>query len=114
MRNGASVPGSVKLAFDVPDVESGSGKELSVDGFAKVFGKALGVKARSERVEREALVALGVPDWLAEEVSESGQYATKWGWTGGDSNVKTPEQCGVDTSKLSAVGEWIKAQDWKL
>ncbi|KAK4501048.1 hypothetical protein PRZ48_006854 [Zasmidium cellare] len=92
----------------------GYGKELSVDEFAAVFGKALGVKARSERVEREALVALGVPDWLAEEVSESGQYATKWGWTGGDSNVKTPEECGVDMSKLTDVGEWIKAQDWKL
>lgn len=89
-------------------------KELSFDEFAVVWGKALGVKARSKILEEGDLVKLGVPDWLAQEVSESGQYGTKWGWAGGDPNVKTPEECGVDMSKLTDVGEWVKTQDWKL
>lgn len=89
-------------------------KAMAFEGFAEDWGKALGLKARCERFDEKNLVEMGLSEWLAKEVFASGTYVTKWGWAGGDANVKTPEECGVDMSKLTDVGEWVKAQNWKL
>lgn len=87
---------------------------ISFDEYASLWGKVLGVKARAEYFPKEKLTEAGLPEWMALEVGESGQYVSKYGWAGDDPSVKTPEECGVDMSKLTDVGEWIRRQEWKL
>ena len=53
-----------------------------------------------------------MPDWMALEASESGTFSTKYGWAGGDPEVKAPNQVGVDVNQLTKVEEWIKNEDW--
>ena len=76
------------------------------------WARVLGVQSRIEQVKYEDMVKLGMPEWLALEISESGIYTTKYGWTGGDPEVKGPEELGVDMSKLTKVEDWIKKEDW--
>lgn len=85
---------------------------LTNDEYCKIWGRVLGVQVVSEYLDREGLVAAGMPDWLALETFETGIYVAKYGQNGGDPEVKLPEELGVDVSKLTKVEDAIREDDW--
>lgn len=87
---------------------------MPFEEFAELFGKTLGVKAKVKYISEEDIRAVGLPEFLVEEVGDSGKYVDIWGWDGGEPGVKLPEECGVDVSKLTDLGKWIGEQDWKF
>ncbi|OJJ06700.1 hypothetical protein ASPVEDRAFT_32978 [Aspergillus versicolor CBS 583.65] len=48
------------------------------------------------------------PDWLAREMYESKLYVSKYGWAGGDPNVKKPEEVGVEMDKLMDIERYMR------
>jgi hypothetical protein len=53
-----------------------------------------------------------MPDWLQREFDEAMAYAIKYGFAGGDPNVKSPEELGVDVSQLTDLEEWVRKEDY--
>jgi hypothetical protein len=53
-----------------------------------------------------------MPDWLQREFDEAMAYAIKYGFAGGDPNVKRPEELGVDVSQLTDLEEWVRREDY--
>lgn len=53
-----------------------------------------------------------MPDWLQIEFKEAFEYSIKYDFTGGDSEVKDPEELGVDVSRLTDLEEWIRKEDF--
>ncbi|EME81777.1 uncharacterized protein MYCFIDRAFT_78785 [Pseudocercospora fijiensis CIRAD86] len=90
----------------------GSCWKTSQETFAETWARVLGVEIEIEGLSLEKVVASGVPEWLAREVMASGEYADKFGWDGGEEGVKSPEEAGVEMSRLTNVEEWIRGQDW--
>lgn len=89
-------------------------KEIMFDDFVQLWAETMGLKARSEVWGVNEFVQAGVPLWQAEEMADFGKYVSVWGWSGGDAEVKSPEECGVDMDKLTDVRQWIQEQDWGL
>lgn len=52
------------------------------------------------------------PDWLALEMYESKLYVSKYGWAGGDPNVKKPEEVGVEMDKLMDIERYMRETDY--
>ncbi|KAF7189278.1 NmrA-like family domain-containing protein 1 [Pseudocercospora fuligena] len=84
----------------------------SQEDFAKLWGKVLGVEIEIESMSLEKIVKSGMPEWLAREVLASGEYCDTFGWDGGEEGVKSPEEAGVEVSRLQSVEEWIRGEDW--
>ena len=53
-----------------------------------------------------------MPDFLQREFDESLAYAIKYGFAGGDPNVKSPEELGVDVRQLTDLEEWVRKEDF--
>jgi hypothetical protein len=85
---------------------------MTNEEFCALWGKVNGVECRFKVLTYGDAIEAGMPEWMALEVSESGTYTTKFGWAGGDPEVKSPEELGVDVDKLTKVEEWIRREDW--
>lgn len=57
--------------------------------------------------------AAGVPEWMAREIHESKLYVSKYGWAGGDPEVKKPEEAGVEMDKLMDVEQYMREESYK-
>ena len=86
---------------------------LTNEELCALWGKVHGVECRFEVLTYDHAIEAGMPEWMALEVSESGTYTTKFGWAGGDPEVKSPGELGVDVGKLTSVEEWIRREDWR-
>ena len=53
-----------------------------------------------------------MPDFLQREFDEALRYVIKYGFAGGDPNVKTPEELGVDVRQLTDLQEWVRKEDF--
>jgi hypothetical protein len=51
---------------------------------------------------------------LQREFDEAMAYAIKYGFAGGDPNVKRPEELGVDVSQLTDLEEWVRREDYSI
>ena len=49
---------------------------------------------------------------FAREAFESMQYVAEFGWDGGDPDVKSPEEVGVDIKKLTSLEQFVREEDW--
>ena len=85
---------------------------MTNEEYWELWARVLGVKAKLQALTYDDAVGAGMPEWLALEVSESGTYTTKYGWAGGDPEVKHPRDLGVDVSKLTKLDDWIRFEDW--
>lgn len=85
---------------------------ITHEGFCDLWAKVHGVECGFEPLTYESMIEDGMQDWMALEVVESGVYVTKYGWAGGDPDVKLPQDLGVDVSKLTKVDDWIREEDW--
>lgn len=84
---------------------------ITVEQYTELWGQTLGVKAQVKYLTPQDLLAKGMPPWFVDELFDSGKYVSTIGWAGGEI-TKTPEEAGVDLSKLTKTEEWIKAQNW--
>ncbi len=85
---------------------------MTNEEFCALWGKVHGVQCRFQPLGYEDAVKVGMQEWMAEEVSQSGLYTTKYGWHGGDPEMKHPEELGVEVGKLTSVEGWIRGEDW--
>jgi hypothetical protein len=85
---------------------------MTNEEFCALWGRVNGVKCRFVPLTYDDALEASMPEWMALEVSESGIYTTKYGWAGGDSEVKTPQYLGVDVEGLTKLEDWIRAEDW--
>ena len=85
---------------------------LTNEEYCALWAKVHGVQCRFEVLGYDDAIHAGMPDWLALEVSQSGTYTTRFGWAGGDPEVKSPAELGVDISQLTEVEQWMKEEDW--
>ena len=53
-----------------------------------------------------------MPGPFGKEIRESMEYASTFGFTGGDPVVKSPKECGVDLGELSSLGDYMQNEDW--
>lgn len=90
----------------------GTCEEMTNEEFCALWGRVQCVDCRFEVLGYDDAVAAGVPEWMALEVSESGTYTTKFGWAGGDPEVKRPAELGVEVQKLTKIEEWMREEDW--
>jgi hypothetical protein len=79
--------------------------------YVQVWGTALGKNARPQAIEPKVMAEAGLPDFLIQEMTEMMVYACKYGYDGGDSEVQSPAELGVDASKLGAVLQWLRKED---
>lgn len=57
-------------------------------------------------------VEKSMPGGFGTEIAESHVYAGEYGFDGGDPDVKSPGECGVDMSQLSSVDSFVRGEDW--
>lgn len=88
------------------------GSRMTLEDYAELWGKVNGKKVSYEPMTLAETVAEGMPAWLMEELLAHGQYAASFGFNGDNPAVKSPEECGVDVSKLSSVEDWMRSEDW--
>ncbi|KAI4595253.1 hypothetical protein KJ359_006927 [Pestalotiopsis sp. 9143b] len=102
----------VKALVDAPAGTDllGASEVMTWEQWAAVWGRVNGVKAGFRRVENEELFR-GAPKPLADELWDAHAYFEKFGHTGGDPNVVTPEQLGI-TKSLTTMEEYIRGEDW--
>lgn len=85
---------------------------MTNEEFCALWGRVHGVECRFEALTYDDAMKAGMQEWLAEEVSESGIYTTKYGWAGGDPEVKNPAELGTKMDRLTKVEDWIRQEDW--
>lgn len=90
----------------------GYSEALSNNEYCEIWRSVHGVEVRSKYLGYDDLVSVGMPEWLALETFETGVYVAKFGHTGGDLEVKGPEELGVDVGALRTVEESIRVGDW--
>ena len=85
---------------------------MTNEEYCALWDKVNGTTSQTRQWTYDDAVGSGMPDWLALEISQSGTFSSKYGWTGGDPEVKHPAEVGVDMSKLTKVEDWIRNEDW--
>ncbi|KAE8340757.1 hypothetical protein BDV24DRAFT_163975 [Aspergillus arachidicola] len=88
----------------------GCSRLMRYDEYWKLWADIKGVKLVVQ-VDQEFHSA-GAPDWLAREIYESKLYVSKYGWAGGDPNVKKPEEVGVEMDKLMDIERYMRETDY--
>lgn len=94
-------PGSTMLGYC---------KLMTLAEYADLWGQTKGVKCSV--VEVDDIKDEKVPEWLALEIGANQKYVTNWGWAGGDPEIKSPEQLGVDMSLLTNIEKWTREEDY--
>ncbi|KAI9690055.1 MAG: hypothetical protein M1820_010054 [Bogoriella megaspora] len=102
----------VKALVELPPGKDlhGFSEELTWPEFAKLWGDVLDVKATFKQVSNDVFFE-GLPDPLREELVETFAYVEEFGYTGGDPDVLTPNQLGIEIP-LTSMEEYIKSEDW--
>ena len=76
--------------------------------YAALWGRVMGVKAVVKDVPEEEL-AKYLPEDLKDELPDFFKFIAEYGYTGGNSAVKTPEELGIKTSSLA---DFFREEDW--
>ncbi|KAH8705487.1 putative hscarg dehydrogenase [Talaromyces proteolyticus] len=102
----------VKVLVDLPPGKDllGVSEHMTWPAWTKLWGDTLGVKASFKQVSEDEYFT-GVPDALRKELAETFAYVEEFGYTGGDPNVLTAEEIGIEVS-LTSMKDYIKREDW--
>lgn len=84
----------------------GCSRLMRYEDFWKLWAKIKGVELVVQ--VNETFLTAGVPEWMAKEIAESKLYVSKYGWAGGDPEVKRPEDAGVKMDKLTDIEEYMR------
>ncbi|KAH7386353.1 hypothetical protein BKA64DRAFT_726041 [Cadophora sp. MPI-SDFR-AT-0126] len=94
-------PGKNLLAF---------GSMMSWNEWTALWGKVHGVKCTFVRLDRK-VVENAVPGGIGEEIADMFEYASDFGYDGGDKSVAHPKDLGVEVPVVTAE-EFMKGEDW--
>jgi hypothetical protein len=84
---------------------------LQPEEYVALWGRRLGAKAVAEPLSEKILRDGGLPEFLVPEMLDMAAYACKYGYDGGDPEVRGPEELGVDVRMLGTVEEWLANED---
>jgi hypothetical protein len=87
----------------------GYSQQLSYGDLWRMWARVHGVKLE---IKDEELDFGDMPEWLQWEFRESFAYVVKCGFAGGNPEVKSPEDLGVDMSLATDVEEWVRKEDY--
>lgn len=85
---------------------------MTLEAYATLWGRVNGVAVTYRPYTIAEAVEAGLPEWLVEELWQGGEFYSKYGCSGGDPEVKSPAECGVNVAALGTVEEWIEREDW--
>ncbi|KAF2229008.1 putative hscarg dehydrogenase [Viridothelium virens] len=102
----------VKALVDLPPGTHlwGVSELMTFPEWAKTWGDTLGHKIEFKQVSDEEFWQ-GVPEEFKNEISEGFAYADEFGYTGGDPEVQTAAQLGIEIP-CTSMAEYIKNEDW--
>ncbi|KAF7526020.1 hypothetical protein G7054_g10888 [Neopestalotiopsis clavispora] len=102
----------VKALVDAPAGTHllGASEIMTWPAWMEIWGRVHGVGASFREVPQAEFFE-GVPEPFRTELWDSHAYFEKFGHTGGDPKVVTPEQLGI-TKSLTTMEEYIKSEDW--
>lgn len=84
-------------------------KQVAYGDYWRTWAKIQGVKLEIEDKEFEFA---DLPEWLKWEFNDAFKYVVKYGFAGGDPELRSPEELGVDVSELTDVEEWLRKEDF--
>ncbi|TVY83736.1 NmrA-like family domain-containing protein [Lachnellula suecica] len=102
----------VKALVDSPPGTNllGTSEDMTMTDWTKLWGETLGEKASVKQVSYHEFFN-GVPDPMKLEFTQAFSNMEEFGYTGGDPDVLTVEQLGVQIPRTS-MEEYIKNEDW--
>ncbi|KAF2424406.1 NAD(P)-binding protein [Tothia fuscella] len=102
----------VKALVELPPGKNllGVSEFMTWEQFVETWGRVLRVKARVEVVDADNFYG-AQPEVVREELRESFLFDNEFGWTGGDPDVQTPDEIGVEIARTS-IAEYIREEDW--
>ncbi|KAI9685792.1 MAG: hypothetical protein M1820_010748 [Bogoriella megaspora] len=102
----------VKALVDLPPRKHllGVSESMTFSEWAKVWGGTLGYKIEFKQVSDEEFWQ-GLPEEFKTVLSEDFAYVDEFGYTGGDPEVKTAAQLGIEIP-CTSMAEYIKNEDW--
>ncbi|OQO14559.1 hypothetical protein B0A48_01438 [Cryoendolithus antarcticus] len=89
----------------------GTCKEMPYDDFWRMWAEIKGVQLKIEDVGVK--LPEGTPEWMRLEMEATVEYCSEYGWTGGDPEVKRPEEIGVEMGKLTDVETWLREEKFE-
>ncbi|KAK6435880.1 hypothetical protein LTR95_007935 [Oleoguttula sp. CCFEE 5521] len=99
------------IAADAGTTVLGTCKEMAYDDFWRHWAEIKGVELKIENVGVK--LPEGTPEWMRLEMEATVEYCSEYGWTGGDSDVKRPEEIGVEMGKLTDVETWLREEKFE-
>ncbi|KAI9688713.1 MAG: hypothetical protein M1822_001070 [Bathelium mastoideum] len=102
----------VKALVDLPPGKHllGVSESMTFPEWAKTWGETLGHKIEFKQVSDEEFWQ-GVPEEVRTVLSEDFAYTDEFGYTGGDPEVQTATQLGIEIP-CTSMAEYIKNEDW--
>ncbi|KAI9660352.1 MAG: hypothetical protein M1821_009702 [Bathelium mastoideum] len=102
----------VKALVDLPPGKNllGVSESMSWPEWTRLWGDVLGVKATFKQVSADDFFR-DVPGPLRDDLAEGFAYVEEFGHTGGDPEVMTTEQLGIDVP-LTSMEEYIRSENW--
>ncbi|KAF2741909.1 NAD(P)-binding protein [Sporormia fimetaria CBS 119925] len=86
----------------------GASEIVTREQYAEIWGRAMGVKTQVKDLSEEEYRKY-LPDEIADTMLDLFKFFPEYGYAGGNANVKTPQELGIQTTPLE---EWVKRQDW--
>nr|OQO29512.1 hypothetical protein B0A51_02604 [Rachicladosporium sp. CCFEE 5018] len=99
------------VAADPGTTVLGTCKEMPYDDFWRMWAEIKGVELKIEDVGVK--LPEGTPEWMRLEMEATVEYCSEYGWTGGDPDVKRPEEIGVEMGKLTDVETWLREEKFE-
>ncbi|KAI9661163.1 MAG: hypothetical protein M1821_009490 [Bathelium mastoideum] len=102
----------VKALVDLPPRKHllGASESMTFPEWAKTWGDTLGYRIEYKQVPDEEFWQ-GVPEEFKTVLSEDFAYTDEFGYTGGDPEVQTATQLGIEIP-CTSMAEYIKTEDW--
>lgn len=103
----------VKALISAPPKTSilGCSRLMTTEDHWKLWAQIKGVKLVVHT--DKTLPAAGLPEWMVQELSESKLYVSKYGWAGGDPEVKLPQDAGVEMDKLTDIEQYMREESYE-
>ncbi|KAK6429240.1 hypothetical protein LTR95_014615, partial [Oleoguttula sp. CCFEE 5521] len=99
------------VAADAGTTVLGTCKEMPYDDFWRRWAEIKGIHLKIEDVGVK--LPEGTPEWMRLEMEATVEYCSEYGWTGGDPEVKRPEEIGVEMGKLTDVETWLREEKFE-
>lgn len=88
------------------------GEPIQIEEYATLWGKVNNMAVSCRPFSHQESLDGGFPEWLVLELLKNGIYQSKQRCDGGDPEVKSAQECGVDMNNLPSIEHWMRSKDW--